>query len=164
MHGYTFFEVLSIYTQMVTKEWIIAVWIFFSIFLIVNSWKYKKKYITGRTAVAATLIPTYLFFIIVLTVFSRSGLEVGQPRIQILPLWSYLVGVRQSAYIWIDIKYNILLFVPFGFLLHIYYKKGKEVIIIACSCSLVVELLQLVFSKGTFETDGLLHNTLVNGR
>ena len=58
---------------------------------------------------------------------------------------------------------NILLFVPFGYLLPMLWKRADrwwKVLLCGFAASLVIELLQLVTRYGMFDLDDLMHNTL----
>lgn len=64
---------------------------------------------------------------------------------------------------WLNIILNILLFVPFGFLLPLWHKKfNKAYIVIPAGflLTLVIETLQYILKLGVFECDDILNNTV----
>ncbi len=61
---------------------------------------------------------------------------------------------------------NILLFVPFGYLLPVLWKKADrwwKTMLLGFALSLAVELLQLVTRLGMFDVDDLINNTIGAG-
>ncbi len=78
--------------------------------------------------------------------------------------WSYRDMIRLSGnYYFEQIVLNILLFVPFGFLLVFLLKRLgsiKIIVPLAFLFSLSIELSQLIFKIGLFELDDLFNNTL----
>ena len=63
-------------------------------------------------------------------------------------------GVRIDFY---DISFNIVMFIPLGFLLAIQIKKPWWIVFI---CSLCIELTQLITGRGLFEAADIMFNTL----
>lgn len=64
---------------------------------------------------------------------------------------------------WLNIILNILLFVPFGFLLPLWHKKLNKVYIVVPAgflLTLVIETLQYILKLGVFECDDILNNTV----
>ena len=84
-----------------------------------------------------------------------------QPFREISRFYIYreLIGVK--AFI-INLFFNILAFVPFGFMVSILWQ-GRHQVIDAVFCtfllSLVVEVIQFVFKVGSFDVDDLILNT-----
>lgn len=63
-------------------------------------------------------------------------------------------GVRIDFY---DIAFNVLMFIPLGFLLAIQIKKPWWIVLV---CSLSIELTQLITGRGLFEASDIMFNTL----
>lgn len=87
----------------------------------------------------------------------RSFAELGQLlggawEASAVPSLAPLIGVAQ----------NIVLFLPFGFLLSAAYKRTStgKILLLGFLLSLFIEACQLVFRIGWFEMDDLLHNVL----
>lgn len=83
------------------------------------------------------------------------------------PFWSYnriLKGEDQPFLF--EIILNVVLFIPVGLLLGLQLTKGTKkqrclkAILVGMGLSLGIEVLQLVFKKGSFEVDDIIHNTL----
>lgn len=100
---------------------------------------------------------TYLALVLILTFLSREGSTNLRIDLQIGS--SLGINSRNDAYI----LENILLFVPYGVLIQMYFKKQRGVVLSLISgffTSLVIELLQLVTRRGIFQIDDIITNTL----
>lgn len=64
--------------------------------------------------------------------------------------------------LWEAILLNILLYIPLGYLLPFVFErlKGWQVVLIAIGCSVLTEIIQLVFHLGCFEFDDIINNAL----
>ena len=110
----------------------------------------NKRYLSLGAYVCCILLITL--------VFRESGLV---PQLQPVPLWSLAEWFRGSLDSGISIILNILLFVPFGYLLTgLDSQKKLRPILLSFSLSLLIELLQYVTCRGVFDVDDLLTNTL----
>lgn len=88
----------------------------------------------------------------------------------LVPLNSIIGSIKNSYYrVWVNnILGNILLFMPLGFLCFLFDKrkvKLRRVVIIGFMCSLLIEVLQIVYSilnidMRSFDIDDLLLNTI----
>ena len=83
--------------------------------------------------------------------------------------WRYVIRVTEKGLVLGSksqlkvIVLNILLFVPFGYLLPLFRKRADrwwKVLLCGFAASLTIELLQLVTRYGMFDLDDLMHNTL----
>ena len=92
------------------------------------------------------LIALYIFFILWVTLFSREPMTT---RIFRGLFWEIEMGY------WNNIIQNILLFIPFGFLIG-----GKRGIIAGVLLSIGIELSQYIFRLGYCELDDVLNNTI----
>ena len=98
------------------------------------------------------LLVGYVLIILGETVLFRSVSYGEHFRPQLF--WSYTVWEKQKD----QIIANILLFIPFGLIVGRLWKwKG---IIAGIGISLAVELIQLTSSRGLFEFDDIIHNSL----
>lgn len=95
------------------------------------------------------LIVLYVYFILTKTV-------IGRP-VQPEPIFKGLFWELQQGY-WNDIKLNILLFIPLGFLIG-----GWKGILIGFMLSCGIELVQYFDRLGYCELDDVLHNTIGAG-
>lgn len=104
-----------------------------------------KKWIVG-------LLIGYVIIILSITLLFRTSFEGHHFQPQLF--WSYEVWEIQKK----QIIANILLFIPFGVITGSLWKwKG---IIAGTVVSSAVELLQFISSRGLFEFDDIIHNTL----
>ncbi len=131
--------------------------------------------------IVVPLIPMYLLINWVFTLFIRTQ---GEYPIVLVPLHAYFKtfgwDIRSFAELgqllggaWeasaapslvplIGVAQNIVLFLPFGFLLSAAYKHTStgKILLLGFMLSLFIETCQLVFRLGWFEMDDLLHNVL----
>lgn len=95
------------------------------------------------------LVALYIFFILTQTIIGRS--------IQAEPIFRGLFWEVQSG-MWLDIWFNILLFIPLGFLIG-----GWRGLIFGLILSCGVETVQYVLRLGFCELDDVLNNTIGSG-
>ena len=116
-----------------------------------------QKTIKKVTIVYKILLFTYFVIILYFTILSKTKLPERQ--VKLIPFWSY---VRFDAYYvrW-QVYMNIFLFIPFGFIISLSFKKSLlQTFIIGCCLSITIEALQYIFSIGLCEFDDIFHNTL----
>ena len=94
------------------------------------------------------LVALYILIILWITLFSRRPMET---RIFRGLFWEIEMGY------WWDIALNILLFIPFGFLLG---DKGWKAILYGFLLSAFIELIQYIAVLGYCEADDVLNNTI----
>ena len=119
-------------------------------------WKYRKK----MEAFGMFLLLAYVGIAFSWTVFCRTI----KPRqyYGLVPFWSYR-AIRQGATSLISENLlNVLLLLPTGFLypLAMGQASAKKSILFGMSCSLLIELLQLILKSGLPEFDDVFHNTI----
>jgi len=105
--------------------------------------------------IARLLSTDYVVYIFCSTVLFR---EECQERISHLkPFWSY-----GSSDIFDEAIMNVLVFIPLGFFLgwSLCEKYFAKAVMIGFFVTIMVELMQFVFKRGTAETDDIIHNTL----
>lgn len=106
---------------------------------------------------AELLFWIYIAIMIVITFLSREG---GSSTGMDLKIGSSLgINVRNDAYI----AENILLFIPYGFLLGVVWKKERRFLnhlSLGFLTSFCIECLQLVSGRGVFQTDDMITNTI----
>ena len=129
-----------------------------------------------RLLVGLPLLVAYAYGVLLLTVLGRTSGAVRTAKLELF--WSYRESLAlvagglsvTNAGLLAEILLNVLLFVPMGallpFLLPSLTKRGRVrrgiamVCLVACACSLSVELVQWCFRLGLFEFDDVLDNTL----
>lgn len=108
--------------------------------------------------IALSLLMTYLFLTLVATVITRS--PSAEVRIMLEPFWTYRQCFADD-FTWFEIRANILLFIPIGFLLPMVIKKPVWLPpVIGIGISVIIELIQLITHRGTCETDDVISNTI----
>lgn len=99
-------------------------------------------------------------FIYVMTLFARDTVEGTWSMWR--PLQSYrMVWSTGDVELFLQIVINIIMLVPFGFLLpccFMKFNKCWEIVLMTFSGSLMIELLQAFLQIGLFETDDIINN------
>ena len=112
------------------------------------------------TLICGGLLSLNCSFIFVMTLFRRSGGVDFDFRAK--PFESYYIAFAEGGIeVLLQIIINIAMFIPIGFLLPCcfkLYEKYRYVLITAVIASLSIELLQLIFRIGLFETDDVINN------
>lgn len=95
-----------------------------------------------------------------ITVFSRTTNE--HIKIGVIPFSSYIDIANGDRFLLPQVLMNIVMFIPVGFLLKTVWREWdwKKVIACGAALSIVIELSQLLFLKGSAEADDLIHNTI----
>ena len=103
------------------------------------------------------LLGGYFFLILCTTFFFRE--ETFEKRYMIRPLWSYTILYNKLI---AQLIMNVLMFIPIGFFIggilkkkHIWYALE-----IGFFLSFIIELTQLITTRGVFNVDDIIHNTL----
>lgn len=108
-------------------------------------------------------LPIFLFCIYfsilcIITIFSReNGSRRGAADLELFSTWG--INVRNNAYV-IE---NVLLFIPYGFLIGWNFEKTKRFLfctVFGFLTSLSIECFQLLTGRGYFQIDDILTNTL----
>lgn len=100
----------------------------------------------------------YVAIMVVITFLSREG-GAGNAKIDLQIGSSLGINSRNNAYI----AENVLLFVPYGFLLGMVWKKERRFLNHLCLgflTSFGIECLQLVSGRGIFQADDMITNTV----
>lgn len=136
------------------------------LFLVIGAailWAYYGK--RALQYISRMLFVEYLFFIYCLTVFFRIA-STRYTHIYI-PFESYKSLLKgEIPPLFNEMLLNVMLFIPVGLLLAPQVSKRTArnqwliALLLGLGLSLSIELLQLAFQKGSFETDDIIHNTL----
>ncbi|OUP50089.1 VanZ family protein [Lachnoclostridium sp. An181] len=147
-----------------------AVWIFILLipFTAGFIWLLKKRRTKFRVLNAKTIAVCVVFggYMGALFALTLSGREIGSAKksFEWEPLWSYREAIFEgSRPLGIEIVSNILLFVPFGILMPIFfrsYEKVKAIVKAAAFLSLAIEVFQGITAIGLFEIDDVINNVL----
>lgn len=79
------------------------------------------------------------------------------------PFWEITELINGNGKLLFDIIGNILMLLPLGILLPLCFRKPdtpKKIALIGFIVSLLIEVTQLITTRGYFEIDDLFHNTL----
>lgn len=115
------------------------------------------------TVVLNAIFLCYLLVVLFATLLTRTSAEVSQRTILgLLDSYRYAWSTMNS-YEWRYIILNICMFVPFGFLFPIVYKKFSQwryTYLAGAVATLFIEVLQLVLKRGIFEADDIMNNII----
>ena len=143
-------------------KWVLVFGLVFMIlFLVLQKKGYVKRYVNLITTIfVGVLLSLNCSFIFVMTLFKRSAGSDYHFRLQ--PFESYYIAFAEGGIeVMLQIIINIAMFIPIGFLLPCcfkLYEKYRYVLITAVIASVLIELLQLIFKMGLFETDDVIDN------
>lgn len=144
-------------------------WLWFGvgvIILLVSDHLYNlviRPVVQGKTihfGVSGKLLMMYSTLILLITLFTRESSL--QQAIAFVPFWSWVEVIHNyNSAVLYQILLNILLFVPFGGLLKMTFRKIRLWVgwLVGCLFSMAIEVCQLVFHLGLFEWDDMLHNS-----
>ena len=117
----------------------------------------KTNYSVFVRQASFCLLMGYVFLVLCTTIFYRE--ETFEKRYYLQPLWSY--GVLYNKLL-AQIIMNVFLFIPIGFLVggalkkkHLWNALGFGFVL-----SLFIEVTQLISTRGVFNVDDIIHNTL----
>lgn len=117
----------------------------------------KTNYSIFIRQISFCLLLGYIFLVLCTTIFFRE--ETFEKRYYLHPLWSYSVLYNKLL---AQIIMNVILFVPIGFFAggalkkkHIWNALGFGFVL-----SLFIEVTQLISTRGVFNVDDIIHNTL----
>ena len=132
------------------------------VFIYKKSNKSNRKPSWGRILWIAALI-CYCTILFGATFMSRNQGMWGNSNF-LPPFYSYKdAWIHFSASAWRNIVLNIALFVPFGFLLPIGFRKMRSLwktTLAGFGLTLLIEVMQMVLNMGISEADDLINNTL----
>ncbi len=145
---------------------IAAAVLFIAAAVVYAKWYKKENGTLQKAAVRKMLLYcVFICYIVVVlgaTTLSRFGYYENVIRLQ--PFYSYKEAWNDFSVIeWRNIILNILMFVPFGFLLPFLWPKFEKTgwtYLAGFAMTALIEGLQLVLRRGIFETDDLLNNLL----
>lgn len=120
-----------------------------------------KKKITVIQAIAACMLIVFLGIVFGSTIFTRTSMI---RQYELLPFWSWLAVIRYHD--WGLLKENLLnciLLMPAGALLPLiadHKVKWFRALAFGIFVSAIIETSQLIFKRGLFEWDDMIHNGL----
>lgn len=131
-------------------------------FLVYKKLMKGKRRLTGGKVLWAAVFGCYLFVVLSATLLDRSSYPMGG---KVVPLfYSYREAWRSfSGILWRNLALNILMFVPFGFLLPMGVRKLEhfwKTYLFGLLFTVLIELAQLVLRRGEVEMDDIFNNFL----
>ncbi len=124
-------------------------------------WLVRKGKIVYSQAAAAELLFVFLMVVLASTVFTRTS--NGEYSYQLALFWSWREAALGDKGILEEILLNIVLLMPAGCLFpFVFHRKIPAVraLLTGALFSLFIEVCQLIFCRGLFEWDDMLHNSL----
>ena len=128
-------------------------------------WSVWRKKVSIYGGVLVGLVAFYVLFLLEALVINRMGRPVSfDPALNLSDEYQRLVNGNQAF--WIYLFFNVVAFIPFGFLLsEAFSARGKKrnwsiTVLVTLGLSLLVESLQWILQVGFFEVTDLLLNTL----
>lgn len=141
------------------KEILIALLILY-ITIISVLFLYRNKRIKALQAITIPILISFLLIVLGSTVFGRMP---GVRSYKLMPFWSYGAIIRGDPGILQEVLLNCVLLFPAGILLPFVVNKelkwyhGLNLGVVISGC---IELSQLIFCRGLFEFDDIIHNGL----
>lgn len=130
-------------------------------FLIYKKGMKGKKKINARKLAVTSILFCYFVILLGATLGSRSDLYQGS--VILYPFNAYREAWNNfSITAWRNIILNILMFVPFGFLLPVFsekFRKAWKAYIVGFMLTLSIECIQMFSGRGIFEIDDIIGNT-----
>lgn len=134
--------------------------IFLSLVLVIIINVYKNK-ILKRQAISIIILSMFLGIVFGATVFTR---PISARRYELIPFWSWKeIIVRNNRKLLLEDILNCILLIPMGVLLPFIVNdkiKLKKAFWIGFFVSAMIESCQLIFQRGLFEWDDMIHNGL----
>ncbi len=122
---------------------------------------YRKEKLSLRSFITVPILAFYLSFVATITIFARIPSQSAQYRLMLF--WSYRAIAGGDTELIAEVFWNVILFVPIGILFMLLITKRFRVVL-ALGCGFLmsagIEVIQLVFHRGLFEFDDMVHNTL----
>ena len=117
----------------------------------------KTNYSVFVRQASFCLLMGYVFLVLCTTIFYRE--ETFEKRYYLQPLWSYSVLYNKLL---AQILMNVMLFIPIGFFVGGALKKKHiwNTIGIGFAFTFFIELTQLITTRGVFNVDDIIHNTI----
>lgn len=117
----------------------------------------KNSYSPFIRQASSCMLIGYFFIVLCATVFFRE--ETFEKRYELCPFWSYAILYNRLL---AQLIMNVLMFIPIGFFTGGALKKKNLWIAlgIGCAFSLLIELTQLISTRGVFSVDDIIHNVL----
>lgn len=142
---------------------IIAVGVFACYLVLFFKGVVRCQEINIRSVMPGILLSLSIGAILALTLMGREYNPYSQ-RFELEVFWSYKKAMfEKNSYFAVEIVCNILLFIPWGFMMPFLFKWFEKLTVLfvaAVLFSLCIELTQGIFCLGLFEFDDIINNVL----
>ena len=118
----------------------------------------RRGRLKGLLGVEITLLAGYLFFLLVVTLFDREPVGYRQYKGELF--WSYRAALAGNRMLRAEVLWNVLLFVPIGYLFSDLLPRRKKWLacLIGAILTFAVEETQLLTHLGMFDYDDMISN------
>lgn len=101
----------------------------------------------------------YIFAVLWVTLIDRVTTHNRSIMLPFWEIWKIIHGDKVMVHYIVG---NIIMLMPLGFLLPVWSGNinWKKVVVIGLAASMTIEVTQLITSRGLFEFDDIMHNTL----
>ena len=154
------YQILTTYNHMWSMKEILIALLILAVTIISVLFLYRKKRIKASQAITFPVLIAFLLIVLGSTVFGRMP---GLRSYKLMPFWSYGAIIRGDPGILQEVLLNCVLLFPAGILLPFVVNKelkwyhGLNIGMVISGC---IELSQLIFCRGLFEFDDIIHNSL----
>ncbi len=110
--------------------------------------------------IAVPVLTFYLSFVATITVVAR--IPSHNSQYQLLLFWTYKAIANGETHYIYEIFWNVVLFIPIGILIMLlltFKHKWVVTLFTGIILSALIEVIQLIFHRGLFEFDDIVHNT-----
>lgn len=129
--------------------------------VVILAWLLHHRKIKISQAVAVIAFTGFLGIVLASTVFTR---EVEVRQYKLIPFWSWReVIIHHDMELLQEILLNCILLLPVGCLLPVVRGqavRARTAFAVGLGISAVIEVSQLLFRRGLFEWDDMIHNVL----
>lgn len=133
-------------------------WIVIAAILACGTWLIARRRIEGRKAVVLAGVISYAFVIISYTVLARSGEGVYVYETDLF--WTYRMIAQGDTGFIMEALLNVMMLAPLGVMIPMIIDNWKLTVGVGFLFSAFIEIMQLVTTRGMYETDDIFHNTL----
>ncbi len=138
-------------------NWMYVCAIFILISIAIQTIRIRKK--LELKTIEIIISSLYFSMLLGFTILSRTPFSINNTKYTFLYTFINLKN-EFSIYGILEIVFNILLFIPCGFILYHWNKSKWQVVLYTGIVSLLIEYMQLILGLGTFEICDLINNTL----
>ena len=154
------YQILTTYNYMWSMKEILIALLILAVTIKSSLFLFRNKRIKASQAITIPVLIAFFLIVLGSTVFGRMP---GLRSYKLMPFWSYGAIIRGDPGILQEVLLNCVLLFPAGILLPFVVNKelkwyhGLNIGMVISGC---IELSQLIFCRGLFEFDDIIHNSL----